>query len=222
LDNWIESVESKIGYTFNNKALLKQAFTHSSYTNEHRNFGSYERLEFIGDALLGYIIGVYLYNIYPNMDEGELSKKRAGLVNADTLAKVIDNLSIMEYLLVGSGASNDSLTDSVRVKCNIFESIIGAILLDSEMDITIAKKFILANLENKVNIVGIDYKSKILEDCAKKNKKAEFILLSDGNNEPYFKIALLIDGKQVCEGEGKSKKIAEKQASKIYYLMIRC
>ena len=214
-NNWIPQAEKIIGYTFKNKSLLIRAFTHSSYSNEHKNFDDYERLEFLGDAALEFIISVYLYNYFPNMNEGELTKKRAGIVGESALSKVIEDLKLNKFLLVGAGNINDNITNSSSVKCDLFEAITGAILLDCNMDITCARKFVIEKLSPLIDIDIVDYKSKLLEKLAKKNVEYEFIVTS---LEFGFNAVLKIQGKPVSQGFGRTKKAAEKQASKNYLI----
>jgi ribonuclease-3 len=214
-NNWIEEAEKIIGYTFKNKSLIIRAFTHSSYANEHKNFPDYERLEFLGDAALGFIMSVYLYNYFPNMNEGELTKKRAGIVGEAALSKVVASLQINRFLLVGAGNLNDNITHSCSVKCDLFEAITGAILLDCNMDITEAKNFVISKLENLINIDIIDYKSKLLEELTQKNLKCAFVVTEENQG---FKAVLEIEGKEICQGLGKTKKAAEKLASKNYFI----
>lgn len=212
--NWIEEAEQIIGYTFNSKSLLVRAFTHSSYANEHINFPDYEKLEFLGDAVLGFVMSVYLYNYFPNMNEGDLTKKRAGIVGEATLSKIVERLGLNRFILVGAGNRNDNICNSTSVRCDLFESIIGAILLDNEMDITAAKKFIIDKLGACVDIDIIDYKSKLLEELAQNNQKYEFLI---EEFEKGFKAVLYIDNLEICQGLGNTKKAAEKQVSKVYF-----
>lgn len=216
--DFIADIEKIIGYSFREKQYLIQAFTHSSYSNENKNFPDYERLEFLGDAALNFIITEYLYKYYPNMSEGELTKKRAGLVSETTLAEIIDKLSLNDYILAGAGNTKDQINHSNSVKCDLFESITGAILLDSNMDMEIVKKFVLNNLENKIADDVIDFKSKFLERCAQNKMNSEFITKS--LNPEGFETILYINGKESARGQGKNKKSAEKQASKNYMLSL--
>lgn len=214
LNNWIEEAEKIIGYTFKNKSLLIRAFTHSSYSNEHKNFPDYERLEFLGDSALNFIMSVYLYNYFPNMTEGQLTKKRAGIVGEEALSQVMEDMNLARFLMVGAGDVNDKSRNSSAVKCDLFESITGAILLDNDMDIACAKKFILDKLSHLVNVDIIDYKSKLLEELARKNLKHSFEVVPAENG---FAATLYIEGKSVSQGSGSTKKAAEKQASKRYF-----
>ena len=221
LNNYIDlaEVEKIIGYSFNNKELLLRALTHSSFTNEHINQQNYERLEFLGDATLGYVIALYLYETYPNYNEGQLTKMRAGVVDRKTIAEIVNYLNIMSYVRAGSGNTAKDLSSSVKVKCDIFEAIIGAILIDNNNDIEKAKKVILGFLQNKVGKKSEDYKSKLLELCAKSNKKAKFDITESiaDNNSKLFTAKLYIDGKDVALGKGYNIKEAEQSACKKYF-----
>ena len=140
-NNDIVEIEHIIGYTFRNKELLLRAFTHSSYANEHRNVTSYERLEFLGDAALGYITALDLYQTYPSYKEGQLSKIRAGTVDRNTIAGVVDEMDIVKFIKTGSGNAQDNIRTSVKAKCDLFEAIVGAIALVSSNFIRKIKKF---------------------------------------------------------------------------------
>ena len=132
-------VENIIGYIFNDKNLLSRAFTHSSYANENKNSEDYERLEFLGDAILEYLVSLYLFETYPSKNEGSLSKMRANLVSAETLSAIIDDLGLINYVKVGSGNASENILKSEDVKCDIFEAIVGAIHLDSNKNIDVVK-----------------------------------------------------------------------------------
>ena len=126
-----EVVENIIGYTFKDKRLLLEAFTHSSYANENADI-SYERLEFLGDSILGFVVSSFLFNRYPNEDEGFLTKAKASIVSGKTLAYVMDEMGLIKYVRTAQGSIQEEVTQSSNVKEDIFESIIGAIMIDSE------------------------------------------------------------------------------------------
>jgi len=212
----ITQIEKIIGYTFKEKELLVRAFTHSSFVNENQRFIDYERLEFVGDATLGYIVAAYLYTTYPTKPEGELTKLRANMVRASTLSKVVDKLNIINHMRVGAGAQ---VSESNNVKSDLFEAIIGAMVIDNAYNLEPCKNLIIKHLSGISDAFGIDYKSKVLEYCAKNSHKAEFKLISKEikDNVNNFTIALIINGKEVSIGKGLSKKSAEKQASEIFY-----
>ena len=218
----ISSVEKILGYVFKNKQLLTDAFTHSSYVNEHRSDEDYERLEFLGDAALNYIVGMYLFEKYPTIREGELTRKRANLVNAKTLSEVIDKLGLINYLRIGEGKADSLIYDSHNVKCDVFEAIVGALILDNNADLTIAKKFIFNNISEYIDIDIIDYKSKTLEYCAKNKLKCDIQTekISENGTAPKFLSKLFIEKKQVALSEGATKKEAETKACKEFYYKI--
>lgn len=211
----LAEIEQKIEYTFENKSFLIRAFTHSSYSNEHVNCRDYERLEFLGDAAVEYFVSLNLLKTFPNAKEGVLSQKRASLVNAHTLAKIIVKLDLIKYLQVGACDIKSNVRDSQKVKCDVFEAIVGAILLDSKSTEK-AEKFVLYNLEPYISKDIVDYKSKLLEYCAKTNRKAVFEIAKKDEYEPYFQVNLVIDDNVLAKGEGRNKKSAEKDASKNY------
>ncbi len=217
----INHLENIIGYNFSHPELLHQAFTHSSLTNEDCTKPSYEKLEFLGDAIIGYVIALTLYQKYPHMDEGKLSKARATLVSWHSLSKVVDDMDIMEYLQVGKGQIQQDILHSNTVKCDLFEAILGAILVDSNYDIDTCKDFInrflstqIANIQHSDSLD--DYKSLLLEECAKKGIKVAFIPKKQETTD-FFIVDLFLDNKYVSSGKGVTKKSAEKRAAEHFY-----
>jgi ribonuclease-3 len=207
----IKRIENIIGYKFRNKNLLFQAFTHSSFSNEN-GVPSYERLEYIGDACIGLIVALELYERYPNINEGGLTKARAQLVSRQSLSEKIDACGLIEYMQVGQGDIRINALESVRKKCDLFESILGAIMIDSN-SLDEVKKIVLAFLDGDIdNIFDIgmdDAKSALLE----KHKYARFLTTVE---KQHFVARLLIDGKVVSFAKAKSKKQAEQAAAKAY------
>ncbi|MGN1042900.1 MAG: ribonuclease III [Christensenellales bacterium] len=216
-NNFYAEAEQKIGYSFKNKELLLRAFTHSSYTNEHKNVLNYERLEFLGDAVLGYVVGLYLYETFPDFSEGKLSKMRASVVDRTTIASVVTEMDIMKYVRVGAGSAQGDIKNSKKANCDIFEAIIGAIVIDNNDDLTEAKNFILRNLENKITPDNDDdYKTMVWELCAKRGDNAQIVTLKEGLDglQKTFSVGLSINGRIVSEGEGHNKALAAKDACK--------
>lgn len=208
----IPIIEKTIGYRFKDKKLIFQAFTHSSFANENA-MPSYERLEFIGDAALGLIVGVELFSRYPDVDEGRLSKARAKLVSRQTLSEITDACDFIEYMQVGQGDIRINALESVRKKCDLFEAVLGGVLIDSG-SIDEVKKIVLKFLGDNIDKIFddgfyTDYKSFLLE----KHRDAEFLSESDGE---FFSVKLIIDGAQVSTARAKNKKAAEKAAAKAY------
>ncbi len=213
-------IQEKIGYSFKDKALLTVAFTHSSYANLNGK-ESYERLEFLGDSVVGMIVAEALYKMFPEEDEGFLTKVKSKIVNADSLGKKVKSMDIMQYMLTADNNVAHEVGKSIKMNCDLFEAIVGAIMLDSGIEA--CKAFILFKLSDIIahassNIDAItDYKSRLLEWCAKRGKKATFsnenTKLASG--ELAFKCTLEIDGKFYGSGEATSKKRAEQIASQV-------
>lgn len=212
----IVEVQKKIGYVFRDWELLFAAFTHSSYANEH-GVTSYERLEFLGDSIVNFVVGEYLFNNYRNEDEGFLTKSRALLVSTKTLGAAVNDLDIIEYMRTLGGAIQDEVLKSVKVKADLFEAIVGAIMVDGG-GLDGCRKFVLEKLSR---FIGSEYaqknanfKAMIYEKCAQSGKKLEFHTYSAGKNE--FISELIINGVPQCRGEGSSKKKAEQHAANIF------
>lgn len=216
----IAVIEARLGYEFRNKELLRRAFTHSSYSNEHKGEENNERLEFLGDAALGYVIGLYLYETYPSYREGQLTKIRAAVVDRTTISSVVDEEDFIQYVRTGGGNAAANLKNSVKAKCDLFEAIIGAILIDSG-DIKVVSEFILRHLEQKIGARDADYKSKLLEQGSQRGFKVRFEVRGhsvSGDNDSKFLVALFIDDKQFAVGSGSNIKSAEQDVCKKYFL----
>ena len=206
----ISEIESKLQYHFNNKQLLVQAFTHSSYANA-KSVADNERMEFFGDAILEFLSSDYLYSHFEGYNEGELSSMRAKLVSADGLYPVMDKLGIMPYLRI----RNSEL--SHKTEANLYEAVLCAIYLDGGMDC--AKVFFMqsmgTNLQNAARTLKKDSKTLLQEYC-QKNKldlSYKYAGRTGPDNKPTFRCELFIDGKKRTCGEGYSKKVAEQDAA---------
>ena len=209
----LKSIESKLNYTFKNKSLLEQAFTHSSYANQEQ-VADNERMEFLGDAILGYVVSEYLFARYPDKNAGELSAIKSRIVSADGLRPIVDKLGLLTHLRVVSGEPN--LLRSRKIGANLFEAILAAIYLDGGLDS--ARQFVMDCLIEAMNdapTVLKDDKTRLYEYCQSKKLAIEYKLLDriGPDDKPSFRYALLIDGKQVAVGIGPNIKAAEQQAA---------
>ena len=208
-----KAIESKLNYTFVNKALLQQAFTHSSFANVE-GIEDNERMEFVGDAILGFVVSEYLFAHYRDKSAGELTTLKSRIVSADGLRPIVDKLGLVEHLRVVSG--EQSVQKSRKIAANLFEAVLCAIYLDGGM--LPAKQFVLdvlrEPLSNAMKVLKDD-KTLLQEYCQQKRRTLEYKLLdkSGPDDKPCFKYALLVDGKQVAEGCGPSVKAAEQQAA---------
>ena len=214
----ISKVEEKIGYHFTNSALLTSALTHPSYMNERKinKWEHYQRLEYLGDAVLELTMSEYLYFEYPTLSEGELSKMRASMVCEPALAFCANNLELGEFILLGKGedASGGRHRDSIL--SDVFEAIIGAIYLDGGFEA--AKKhinrFVMDGIGERT--LFIDSKSLLQEEIQKtpgSTIRYELTGESGPEHDKVFTVALLINEVKKAEASGHSKKNAEQKAA---------
>lgn len=210
--------ENKIKYTFKNKKLLTEALTHSSYAHETKKGKSNERMEFLGDAVLSFISAQYLFEKYPNSDEGELTKIRSSLVCTYTLSQFAKMIDLSDYLIVGKGANQHGVQNQSAVLEDAFEALIAAIYLDGGIES--AKSFVLPFL--KLEIVSPksnfkDYKS-LFQIIIQQNPDEVFqYKLVDEYGPDHAKqyvVELYVNSNAVGRGVGTSKKGAEQDAAR--------
>ena len=226
VENRLKELEKKIGYTFREPALLKQALMHSSYTNEKHlpKYQCNERLEFLGDAVLELVSSEYLYLNSPHTPEGELTKTRASMVCEPSLALCARDIGLGDYLLLGKGeeATGGRYRDSVT--SDAMEALIGAVYLDGGF--TSAKEFIhrfvLTDLEDK----KLFYDSKtILQEMVQGMKAGSISYRLTGEEGPdhdkSFYVEVLIGDRAYGDGKGRTKKAAEQQAAYRAILKLR-
>lgn len=215
--NALSEAEGKLGYKFKNLSLLDAALTHSSYANEHKSHSSYERLEFLGDSVLGMIVSTELIDKFPDKDEGFLTKFKSGVVSGATLKEAVERIGIIGYVLHGNGKASGEVVASDNVKEDVFEACVGAIMLDGGIDE--ARRFVLRELHSALNGKGVpfgnDCKSEFYEYAAKRALRAEIISeeAEGGALRNGFVARAYIDGELYGSGAGKSKKIAERVAA---------
>ena len=205
-------VEKILNYKFKNKKLLQKALTHSSYSNEHK-VESNERLEFLGDAVVEFIITEILYLDFKGK-EGDLSKIRALVVSEKPLAETVDRLSLSKFLIKGIGESKNA-TESKAIKCDLFEALIGAIYLDGGIES--AKQFFMFSLGNilediKLNGYVEDPKSK-LQESLKQAKIVYSTSKTGADHMPVYKTTVYVNDIKVGTGKGSNKKTAEENAA---------
>ena len=214
--------EKAIGVTFNNKELLKQAFTHRSFLNENKdiNMEHNERLEFLGDAVLELVSTDYLYAKYPKKPEGDLTALRSALVNSVMLASISTELNFNKYLLLSRGESKDMGRARQYILANTFESVVGAIYLDSGYEN--AKGFIARVLLPKTEEIEekrlwIDAKSFFQEKAQEKTgvtPSYKTLKESGPDHDKVFTVGLYLNEALIAEGKGKSKQEAEQDAAR--------
>ena len=215
----IKDLETAIGYRFHNISLLQNALTHSSYANErwHNSLLSNERLEFLGDSVLGMLVAEYLYRTFPDRPEGELTRMRADMVCEKTLASVANSIGLGEHLLLGHGEEQSKGRTRNSILADAMESVIAACFLDGGMAAAegIVKRFILTEVPVK-KMHNADYKTALQELVQqKKNQVLAYSLIGESgpDHDKQFVVEVSLNGKPVGQGTGTSKKRAEQMAA---------
>jgi len=211
----IKKLEDRLNYSFENKKLIIEALTHKSYKQPYNN----ERLEFLGDAVLDLIVGQYLFEKFPNHDEGKLSKMRASLVNEEGFTRLAEHIALGGQLFMSNAEENNDGRIKPSLLSNAFEAIIGALYLEAGLDI--ARDISIKLLEEvhpdiSLDTLFKDYKTTLQEMTqALYGTTPEYKLV--GSNGPdhkkEFEIAVIIDGTEYARASGKSKKVAQQEAA---------
>lgn len=220
----IDAVESKLGYSFKDKMLLRQCFTHKSYAYEN-GCSDNELLEFFGDSIIEFVVTEHLYKTTAG-DEGDLTKKRASLVSKDPLLKCVKLMDITQFVLLGRGQKK-SVNKDEKLYSSVYEALVAGIYLDG--GIVSAKKFIKNTLfpllETQKNKQGKnketqknDYKSRFQEHVQKHKIGSiayELLWKKGPDHKPEFRVAATLNGTKIAEGSGSSKRQAESNAAKV-------
>ncbi len=216
----IKDLEAAIGYRFKNITLLQNALTHSSYANErwHNSLLSNERLEFLGDSVLGMLVAEYLFRTFPNRPEGELTRMRADMVCERTLAAAAGRIGLGEHLLLGHGEEQGGGRSRDSILADAVESVIAACFLDGgiEAALNFVQKFILVEVP-VTKLHNADYKTSLQELVQqKKNQVLSYTLVgqSGPDHDKKFDVQVSLNGKIVGTGTGSSKKRAEQDAAR--------
>ena len=215
----IKDLEEAIGYRFHNISLLQNALTHSSFANErwHNSLLSNERLEFLGDSILGMLVAEYLYRNFPDRPEGELTRMRADMVCEKTLASVAARIHLGDHLMLGHGEEQGGGRSRDSILADAVESVIAACFLDGGIEA--AQRFIRTFILVEVPVSQMhntDYKTKLQELVQqKKNQVLSYTLTGESgpDHDKHFTVAVSLNGGMVGQGEGRSKKRAEQEAA---------
>ena len=211
-------LEENINYKFKNKSLPEEALTHTSYANEFKT-NSNEKLEFLGDSILEFISSKYIYTHYTNLHEGKLTKLRAMVVCEDSLYEVAKRIEMYRYIKVGTGEKHTRENYNKAILADSIEALIAAIYFDGGLEES--EKFIINNLKDSIekaskNVGNKDYKTVLQE---KLQEKGEVLIEYRVTNEfgpdhdKTFEVEVLLNGKVLANGKGKSKKHAEMNAA---------
>ena len=216
----IKDLEVAIGYHFKNISLLQNALTHSSYANErwHNSLLSNERLEFLGDSVLGMLVAEYLFRNFPNRPEGELTRMRADMVCEKTLASAANRIGLGNHLLLGHGEEQGGGRSRDSILADAMESVIAASFLDGgiEAALKIVQQFILVEVP-VTRLHNADYKTQLQELVQqKKNQVLSYTLAgqSGPDHDKKFDVEVSLNGTVVGCGSGSSKKRAEQDAAR--------
>src|SRR3990167_180766 len=218
--NRIEDIEERLGYVFENKEYLLTALIHRSYVNEHKEtpISHNERLEFLGDSVLGLLLADYLFHRLPSYPEGILSQLRSKLVDATSCAKFLQKLKISEFILLGRGEMLTEGQNKLSILSDTFEAIIGALFLDAGL--TGVKSFLLCHFEEDINeLIGSpprNFKAE-LQDYSQKNFQKvptyKVVQESGPDHAKIFHVLVFIEDREAGIGIGSSKKEAEQKAA---------
>jgi ribonuclease III len=216
--NNIELFQEKIGLRWKDASFLEEALTHSSYVNEHPETRSNERMEFLGDATLGLVLARRLFDDYPDLDEGELTRRRSLPVRGSTLATLAKDLGVGEALLLGKGEEKSGGRQKATNLAGAMEAVVAAVLLDRSWEET--ERFVLGILEKDLEKLhrelDIDYKSRFqLEAQARYHVTPAYRIIDTAgpDHNRRFTAEVLVDGEVAGQGCGRSKKLAEASAA---------
>lgn len=222
----VQELERRIGYSFQDINLLKQAITHSSFTNEQKinKLGNYERLEFLGDAVLELVSSEFLFRGHPRMPEGEMTKLRAAMVCEPSLALCARDLELGEFIRLGRGEECNGGRKRDSIISDVLEAVIGAVYLDGGMEPARAfiHCFVLSDLEDKQ--LFYDSKSNLQELAQGKLKKEiryELLEESGPEHDKVFVAEVFLGEESLGRGLGRTKKAAEQQAAYQALLLLR-
>ena len=213
----MQELQTKLNYQFRDRSLIRTALTHSSYANEHK-CQSNERLEFLGDSILGMVVATYLYRLYPDMTEGKMTRLRAELVCEQSLHRVAGRMGFGENLRLGKGEELSGGRERASILADCVEAVIAALYLDGGFDV--ARGFIMENILSELHeggfAYGSDYKTELQELVQQKpNQSLSYAMVSESGPDHMksFTVEVRINGAVLGTGRGRTKKEAEQNAA---------
>jgi ribonuclease III len=214
----IEALEEVVGHRWNDRAVLLRSLAHRSWCAENGDPDSNERLEFLGDSVLGLVVSHYVFEHFPHLPEGQLSEVRAGVVNARVLAEIAAELSLGDCLLLGKGEDGAGGRAKQSILADALEALIAAVFLDAGF--AAARDFVLAKFGDRIAEAaagpgGRDYKTRLQELTAQRTLgRPRYVVRSEGpDHEKHFYATVMVRDEPYGEGEGRSKKQAEQAAA---------
>ncbi len=208
---------SKLGYTFKDKKLLETALTHPSYGGDH-HVPHYQRLEFLGDAVLELAISRHLYFEFPEVDEGKLTRIRAGLVREETLCRAARRLDLGRYIRLSVGEDRSGGREKPSILCDVMEAVLAAVYLDGGFDVAVdvIRKALAEDLHPRFLEDHLDAKSRLQEILQRDGgmPQYEFISMEGPPHAPLFRYSVTLDGRTLGTGDGTSKQNAQQEAAR--------
>jgi ribonuclease-3 len=215
----LEALASRLGWQAGDLPRLEQALAHRSWCAENLGWASNERLEFLGDSVLGLVVTDHLYRTYPDLPEGELAKVRSAVVNAGALAEVAADLSVGDALLLGKGEHSSGGREKASILADAMEALIGAVYLDRGW--RAVEQLVMGLLGARIEEAaagpgGADYKTRLQELCARDFSRLPVYLVAERgpDHAKHFDAVVVIDGQERGSGQGRSKKQAEQAAAR--------
>jgi ribonuclease III len=219
MESDIKELERKLDYRFNDRVRVLQALTHPSFEHERAGDGNYQRLEFLGDAVLGMALAEALYGRFPESNEGVLSRFRSQVADQDTLAGIARSLDLGRFVRLGRGEEQGAGRDKDSILADVLEALIAAVYLDGGLDEVrrLIRRLFDPILDNREATLKInDAKSELQELLCARRRPSPLYRLIDESGPPHdrlFRFQVLVDGVVVGEGEGRSKKVAQQAAA---------
>jgi ribonuclease-3 len=222
----LELLEERLGVAFSDRVLLLRSLAHRSWCAEHGMEESNERLEFLGDSVLGLVVTHYVYDHFPHLPEGQLSEVRAGVVNARVLAEVAQELALGEFLLLGKGEDAAGGREKQSILADAFEAVVAAVYV--EAGFPVARELVLRYLRDRIAEAaagpgGRDYKTRLQElTAARALGRPRYAVRDEGpDHAKHFYAVVMIADRPYGEGEGRSKKQAEQAAAWVAWTRLR-